>query len=580
LKPSRIIRLVILVVVLGAVFWWRKPQSEPGPGAAETAFASGGRIVATIRSEPKSFNRLVSAKATESRISQLTQSSLVRLNLATGILEPRLAREWTGSPDGLTWTFKLRDGVVFSDGAPFSAADVVFTFEVLYDKGVNSSIAPNFFVDGKPLVARALDDHTVTITFPAPYGPGLTLLDALPILPRHALEPAFKAGKFREAWGVATPPKEIVGTGPFVIAEYVPGQKVTLARNPKFWRKNDRGDALPYVDELQLLIVPEQNAETLRLESGDIDLANDFVRPEDYGALHDLEKKGVISLVDAGVEISPSALWFNLVPGTAAARERPWLQKEELRRAISYAVDRQALIKIVFLGAGVPVYGPITPGHGDWYLPDLPKTETDLTKARQLLASIGLTDRNGDGMLEDASGKPAKFTLLTQKGNTVRERTSAVLSDQLKKAGLQVDVVAEDQGTLIEHFGKAEYDAMFFGVDSGLTDPSFNQEMWLSSGQFHFWNPQQKTPATAWEQTIDDAMRRTTRTMDREERHKAFAVAQRTLAEHLPMLNFAAQKVTVALSSRLRGAMPIVIKPPVLWNAEMLSVAPGSAKKP
>jgi peptide/nickel transport system substrate-binding protein len=502
------------------------------------------------------------------------------LNLTTGVLEPRLAREWSGSPDGLTWTFKLRDGVVFSDGAPLSAADVVFTFEVLYDKGVNSSMAPNFFVDGKPLAVRALDDHTVTITFPAPYGPGLTLLDTLPILPRHALEPAFKAGKFREAWGVATPPKDIVGTGPFVIAEYVPGQKVTLARNPKFWRKNDGGVALPYVDELQLLIVQEQNAETLRLESGDIDLANDFVRPEDYRALRELEKKGVVSLVDAGVEISPSALWFNLVPGTAAAKDRPWLQKEELRRAISYAVDRQALINIVFLGAGVPVYGPITPGHGEWYLPDLPKTETDLTKAKQLLATMGLTDRNGDGMLEDASGKPARFTLLTQKGNTVRESTSAVLRDQLKKAGLQVDVVLEDQGTLIDHFGKGEYEAMFFGVDSGLTDPSFNQEMWLSSGQFHFWNPQQKTPATAWEQTIDDAMRQTTRTMDREERHKAFAIAQRTLAEHLPILNFAAQKVTVALSARLRGAMPIVIKPPVLWNAEMLSVAPGSVRKP
>jgi peptide/nickel transport system substrate-binding protein len=183
-------------------------------------------------------------------------------------------------------------------------------------------------------------------------------------------------------------------------------------------------------------------------------------------------------------------------------------------------------------------------------------------------------------MLEDASGKPARFTLLTQKGNTVRESTSAVLRDQLKKAGLQVDVVLEDQGTLIDHFGKGAYEAMFFGVDSGLTDPSFNQEMWLSSGQFHFWNPQQKTPATAWEQTIDDAMRQTTRTMDRDERHKAFAIAQRTLAEHLPILNFAAQKVTVALSARLRGAMPIVIKPPVLWNAEMLSVAPGSVRKP
>jgi peptide/nickel transport system substrate-binding protein len=441
-------------------------------------------------------------------------------------------------------------------------------------------MAPNFYIDGKPLVVRAVDETTVTIAFPAPYGPGLVLLDPLPMLPRHALEPAFKAGKFRDAWGVSTPPKDIVGTGPFVISAYEPGQKVTLTRNPKFWRTSDRGTPLPYIDELDLVIVQEQNAETLRLESGDVDLMNDFVRPEDYVALRNLEKKGGVSMVEAGVEIAPSALWFNLVPGAAAVKDRPWLQKEELRRAISYAADRQAIVNVVYSGAGVPVYGPITPGHGEWYLPDLPKTETDLNKAKQLLASIGLTDTNGDGMLEDAAGKPARFTLFSQKGNTVRERTSAVLAEQLKKIGLQVDIVLEDPTKLGDRVGHAEFEVMFFGVDSGLTDPSLNQEMWLSSGQFHFWHPSQKTPATDWEKTIDDAMRQTAQTMDREARHKSFAVAQRTLAEHLPMLNFAAAKVTVAMNSRLRGAMPIVIKPPVLWNAEMLSLSPAAPKRP
>jgi peptide/nickel transport system substrate-binding protein len=580
LKLSRIIRLAVLVLALAGAFWWSKSHPKSPSGPAETAFAPGGRIVAAIRSEPKSFNRLVSPSTTESRISQLTQSSLVRLNLATGVLEPRLAREWTASPDGLTWTFKLRDGVTFSDGAPFSAADVVFTFEVLYDKGVGSGLATDFLVDGKPLTVRALDDHTVTIAFPAPYGPGPALLDVLPILPRHALEPAFKAGKFREAWGLGTPLKDIVGTGPFVLTEYVPGQRLTFTRNPRYWRRNDHGVPLPYLDELQLVMVPEQNAEMLRLESGDVDLPNDFIRSEDYQVLRDLEKKGAVNLAEAGVEISPSALWFNLIPGTPAAKDRPWLQSEELRRAISHAVDRQALINTVYLGAGVPIYGPVTPGHGEWYLPDLPKTEYDLTKARQLLATIGLTDRNGDGMLEDAAGKPARFTLLTQKGNTTRERTSAVIQEQLRKVGLDVDVVAEDTGMLRTRFGKAEYDAMFYGVDMGLIDPAFSQTLWLSSGQFHFWNPQQATPATPWEAAIDDAMRKQVRTMDREERHKLFAVAQRTLAEHLPILFFAAQKVTVAMSSRLRGAMPVVIKPPVLWNAEMLSVAPGAVKQP
>ena len=98
-------------------------------------------------------------------------------------------------------------------------------------------------------------------------------------------------------------------------------------------------------------------------------------------------------------------MWFNLGPSAPAAKDRPWLQREELRRAISHAVDRRAFIDTVFLGEAVPLFGPITPGHGDWFVPDLPKTEYDPARVASLLQSIGLQDRNRDGLLEDARGK-------------------------------------------------------------------------------------------------------------------------------------------------------------------------------
>ena len=111
-------------------------------------------------------------------------------------------------------------------------------------------------------------------------------------------------------------------------------------------------------------------------------------------------------------------------------------------------MNRQTIVDTVYLGGAVPIFGPVTPGYGEWYLPDLPRTNTDPARARALLASIGLSDRTGDGMLEDASGKPARFAILTDKGDVLRERTAAIIQEQLRQVGLAVDIVTTDAAAL------------------------------------------------------------------------------------------------------------------------------------
>ena len=333
-------RVATLVVVAGVVWWGcsgqnTAPATAPGP-------EKGGRLVATFRTEPQTYNRFVSPRSAEDLFMRLTQATLIRLNRVTGELEPWLATSWTSSSaDGRVWTLKLRPGVVFSDGAPFSAADVQFTFQVLYDKQVASSLASSLLIADKPLDVRAIDDTTIVLTMPAPYGPGLSLLDAIPILPRHKLEAAFKAGTFRDAWGLSTPPADLAGLGPFVLKSYVHGERMIFARNPHYWRLDDKGAALPRLDELEVQIVPDQNAELLRLKGGTTDLMTAQVRPEDLAGLRRLETSGAVQLVQAGLSINPDGLWFNLTPG--ANKDRPWLQSEELRRAISYARRSQSL---------------------------------------------------------------------------------------------------------------------------------------------------------------------------------------------------------------------------------------------
>jgi len=530
------------------------------------------RIVASMRSEPQTFNRLVSSTRPVGLVSTLVHDTLLRVNRNTGQLEPRLAREWTAGADGRTYTLILRDDARFADGVAVTSADVLFTVKALYDQKLASPLASGFEVDGQPLRVTAGGEHTITVRFPSPYGPGLSILSSLPILPRHKLEAALSSGNFASAWSLTTPLPEIVGAGPFMLSDYVPGQHMRFARNPQFWNT-----PLPHLDEIEIQFVPELGSEMLRLQSGQLDLTNDFVRAEDLANLRRLERTGAIALADAGVDISPNGLWFDLAPGAPHAKDKPWLQREEFRKAISYGVDREAIVNTVYLGAAVPVFGPITPGHGGWYVEDLPATAHDVKKARELFAAAGLTDRTGDGRLEDSQGRPARFTILTQKGNTPRERTASVLQSQLQALGLTIDVSAVDTAQLISLWGKGDYDALYYGVASDSKDPAANLQYWMSSGSFHLWNPGQQKPATAWEARIDELMRQQSTTTDDNERRRLFKEAQLVLVDHMPCVYFAAPKATIAMSARLAGAMPSVLIPPVLWNAEVLSVtAPAS----
>ena len=178
-------------------------------------------------------------------------------------------------------------------------------------------------------------------------------------------------------------------------------------------------------------------------------------------------------MLDLGVGFDADSLWFNLKPGGLGPGDRraPWLQHDVLRRAISLAVDRQLFANTVFLGAGVPVYGPITPANRKWFA-NLPPMPHDPERAKRELATIGLTDRNGDGLLEDANNQPVRFSLLAQKGNTSIERGAAVIRDELKKIGVTVDVVALDGNSVIQRFLSGKYDAVYFRVTTTDTDPA------------------------------------------------------------------------------------------------------------
>jgi peptide/nickel transport system substrate-binding protein len=472
----------------------------------------------------------------------------------------------------LRYVIKLKPNVRFSDGTPLTADDVVFSLAAAYDPA--SAIADSLQIAGKKLRANVMDPSTVALMFPSVFSPGLRILDAMPILPKHKLEAALASGRFATALSVTTPVSEIVGLGPFVIADYRPGERLVFARNDHYFRTDDRGTRLPYLDRIVVEIVPDQDAQVLKLEAGDMDTEAAEIRPEDYAPLKRAAERGSLQIVDVGAAVDPDGLWINLRPG-AFDRDprRSWIQRDELRQAISAAVDRQSFADTVFLGAATPVYGPVTPSNKKWYSEEVPRPAHDVARAKQLLSEIGLVDRNHDGLVEDASGTPARVTLLTMKGQTALERGADVIASELKKIGLTVDVARLEGNALIQTFvsGK-DYDAVYFHLTTTSTDPLLNADFWSSSGDAHIWNPGQKSPSTEWERQIDELMVRSASALDDASRKTAFLEVQKIFAAHQPMVYFAVPRVLVAASMRMINVAPAISRPQLLWAADTIAV--------
>ena len=568
------------MVGLFGYFWWGSRSVVPAPDAPSTVELPqrGGVLAASLRSEPRSFNRLVSRDYPALVFALLTQARLVRANMATHELEPWLAESWTSSPDGLVHTLTLRDGLKWSDGAPFSSADVAFTFAAVFDPRVKSVLASSLEVDGDPLTVTTPDARTVVVTFPHPFGPGIRLLDNLTILPKHKLEAALAGGTLAEAWGTTTPPAEIVGMGPFVLSQYEPGQRLTFARNPHYWRKDERGIGLPYLDGLVLRIVPDQNAELLGLQSGELDLTQQQLRPDDYGAAREMERAGRLRMAEVGVSLDPDVFFFNLRPAMwAKDPRRAWLFTDTFRKALNHAIDREAYANTVFLGAAVPVHGPVSPGNKTWFWPDLPRYAFDREKSSALLAELGLANRDADAFLEDAAGNEARFTLIHYKGNTAIERGAQVLKEAFERVGVAMDLAPLEPGTLIERMLAGNFEAIFFNYVATDSDPAMQRDFWLSSGSGHVWNISQKTPATDWEREMDTLVTRQAAAVDLAERVRLFRDVQRVFSEHLPAMYFAAPRLFVAVGPRVRNETPGVTRPQLLWSADTLALAPGAA---
>ena len=466
----RIAALLGLLLLVGiGVFLYSRTALSPGqapglPAGAPSGAKAGGTLTATVRGEIRTFNRFASAGFPTHLVSLLTHARLVSVNPDTDVAEPWLAERITGTDARMDIT--LRPGVKFSDGTPLTADDVVWSMKAAYATP-QGKLGDVLRIDGAEIQAVADSPTRVTLTLPRAWAPAERLLEVLPILPRKVIEPALLAGTFATACATSAP---CPGLGPFVIARYDAGERIVFARNPHYWRTSASGVALPYLDGLTLEIVPDQNAELLRLTSGQADLLQSELRSEDVRTLRPEVEAGKVVVIDVGSGLDRDMLWFNLGPGPIDPA-RAFLRQDAFRQAVSLAVDRTGFANTVFLGAAEASSEPVAASNKRWTAVDLPRPSYNPAQAATLLDGLELRDRNNDGLREDAAGRPVRFSVLVQAGITAAQTAMNYLRDALANVGIGLDIVALDLGGVMGAWQQGKYDAVFHFIQVSDTDP-------------------------------------------------------------------------------------------------------------
>lgn len=544
--------------------------------AANDPGTYGGHLVVALRAEPKTLNPVLSNDVSSREVISQMTADLIHINRYSQQSEPGLAKSWSVSPDGLHYTLQLRRGLRFSDGAPFDADDVLFSFKVYLDEKVNAPQRDSLVVADKPVMVRRTGPYTLSFDLAQPYASAERLFDSIAILPRHLLETPYSEGKLAQAWSLGTPPGQIAGLGAFRLKQYVAGQRITLERNPYYWKVDRKGNRLPYLEEVTFLFAGTEDAEVLRFEAGETDIIN-RLSAENYAVLEKEQIAHGFRLFDLGPGLEYNFLLLNLnskLPfkdnDNEIRRKQAWFREVKFRQAISFAIDRDGINRIVYHGRGSPIWTHVPPGNRLWVDEKIPHPARSLDRSRELLKSAGFSWRS-DGTLIDSHGAEVEFSIIASASSNQRTQMATMIQQDLKELGIRAQVVTLEFRAMLDRVLQTHnYDAAIMGLGGGDVDPNSQLNVWLSSGDDHFWDLGETQPATSWEAEMDRLMKQQMSTLAAKDRKRLYDRVQEIEVEDVPFIFLVSPNVLVGAKVRVRNFEPAILDSHTLWNAEQL----------
>jgi peptide/nickel transport system substrate-binding protein len=368
--------------------------------------------------------------------------------------------------------------------------------------------------------------------------------------------------------------------GPFRLKQYVAGQRIVLERNPYYWKADRHKNRLPYLDELAFSFVGNEDAQVIRFQAGDTDVIS-RMGAENFALLSkDADRRG-FQVHDLGPSLEYNFLVFNLNDLKnrnldAIAAKQAWFADERFRQAVSAAIDRAAIVKLVYAGRGQALWGNVSPSNKFWIDENLPHPPRSLDGARELLKSAGFS-RRGEQLI-DPHGRAVEFSIITSSSNAQRMKMATILQDDLSKLGMNVHLVPLEFRALLDRvFHTYDFEASIMALGGGDADPNPELNVWLSSGSTHLWHMGETKPATEWEAQLDYLMQKQMTELKYKERKRLYDQAQEIVAAKLPFVFLATPDILVGAKNTIGNFKPAILEPTTLWNVEQLYFVQGTA---
>jgi peptide/nickel transport system substrate-binding protein len=555
----------------------------------------GATVIETLPGDIATLNPLVNESYFGSVVIGRLLDGLVTLDATTGEVIPNLAKSWELSEDNLQYTFYLREGVHWSDGHPFTADDVVFTWNCFFAKKYdpetgelmrdeegapiyryNSRSTFSQLINGQEPKIEKIDDYTVRFTTPEVYAPFLLFGGGEEILPKHVLETAFENGTLMDQWSLQTAinePWRIVGLNMYVLESYRPGERIVFAPNPNYWKVNNAGQRLPYVERIITKIVPDYNSSNVAFAQGLTDFEE--IVPDNVAWIQRGQSRFDYTILDMGPSTQSNFIWFNLNPGKNELGEPyvephkfKWFSDKRFRQAVSYGINREGIIQGVYFDRGNILHGYESPKRKFWYNDNVRKYSYSPEKSKELLKEMGFIYK--ESALYDWEENRVNFSLMTNASNGLRIEMATVFKENMTDLGIDVELQFLDFNTVVTKTSDSfDYEACMLGLRGGAPDPFAGKDVLMSGGRMHNWYPQQKKPATEWEARIDELMIKVGQVIDPEKRREYYFEVQEIMAEQQPLIFLVSPKDFVGYKNRWQNLDPTPLGG-VTWNQESL----------
>ncbi len=557
------------------------PGTGPGqsdhPGSATVIASDRGDVFAEVKAAEKQpdFARgdwFIDNMGTKvGRITPMISSDLYAIIVDAKVVEslvvrdpmtleyvPQLAHDWKISDDGLTFTFYLRRGVTFSDGEPFTADDVVFSYQIIMDPKIDDP-RDRAYLD-KIKSVQKVDDYTVVFKMTEPYFDSMSLTGGLNILPRH-----FYSKYTQEQ--INQNPGLLMGTGPYKLrdpAGWIPGQLLEVIRNDRYWGPP------PTFNRLVFHEVEEEAAEEAMYINGELD---QFApQPEQYVRM--LKDKRVMDRSNH-YEYSTLLSGYSYIAWNEKRAGKPTAFADpKVRTAMTLLTDRQRICQEVYLGYAQPISGPFS-NNSPQADPSIKPLPYDPAAAAKLLAEAGYAYRDNSGVLEDAEGKPLRIKLSYGSGNATFERIALFLKDTYAKAGVTLQLDPVDWPLLVKKLDERDFEAVSLGwggaIESDLYQEFDSSQIPDRADNFmSYSNPD-----------LDRVVRQARKTVDDAARMKLWHEAHRILARDQPY-TFLLERMSLRfIDKRIKNVEPskVGLNYVNLWSSPIPWYVPKALQK-